>query len=391
MKLKKEVKLAVTAIAAVVILIWGINFLKARALFDSNNVFYGVYDRVDGLKVSSGVEYRGYHVGQVTAIRFMGVRYDRVLVQFSVAKNLEIPANSVAAIQSSDLMGTKVICLVPGDASQYAQSGDTLQSQMSLGLVEQVNKQVQPLKLKTENILSSLDSVLTDVQSVLNSDTRQSIEKSLTSVQRTLSNLEHASGGVDSLITHQSVRIASILENIESVSENLRTNNRGISRGLGNIAAITDSLRQVDLTSTIRRADAVLCQVDSLMRKVNRGQGTLGELVNSPALYNSLADMGDNLNKLLEDFKANPKRYINVSVFGGGGKAEKERYGIALYESDQPLPLTSDLYIRYPEMKELRKHGRYVYAVGSYSSVNAAERGLETLKKEFKNAFILKL
>ena len=88
MKVKREVKLALTAIAAVVILIWGINFLKAKALFDRNNVFYGIYDRVDGLKVSSSVIYRGYSVGQVSAIQFTGERYDKVLVQFTVGKKL---------------------------------------------------------------------------------------------------------------------------------------------------------------------------------------------------------------------------------------------------------------------------------------------------------------
>ena len=90
MKVKREVKLALTAIVAVVILIWGINFLKAKALFDRNNVFYGIYDRVDGLKVSSSVIYRGYSVGQVSAIQFTGERYDKVLVQFTVGKKLQI-------------------------------------------------------------------------------------------------------------------------------------------------------------------------------------------------------------------------------------------------------------------------------------------------------------
>ena len=96
MKVKREVKLALTAIAAVVILIWGINFLKAKALFDRNNVFYGIYDRVDGLKVSSSVIYRGYSVGQVSAIQFTGERYDKVLVQFTVGKKLQISSNTIA-------------------------------------------------------------------------------------------------------------------------------------------------------------------------------------------------------------------------------------------------------------------------------------------------------
>ena len=118
MKVKREVKLALTAIVAVVILIWGINFLKAKALFDRNNVFYGIYDRVDGLKVSSSVIYRGYSVGQVSAIQFTGERYDKVLVQFTVGKKLQISSNTIAAIRSADLMGSKAINLIPGTTEQ---------------------------------------------------------------------------------------------------------------------------------------------------------------------------------------------------------------------------------------------------------------------------------
>ncbi len=138
--IRREVKLAITAIAALIILIWGINFLKARALFDKNNVFYGVYDRIDGLKVSSSVIYRGYSVGQVNSVSFTGERFDKVLVQFTVGKKLKIPSNSIAAIQSADLMGSKAINLVPGDAMTYAQSGDTLRTQLELGIMEQLNE-----------------------------------------------------------------------------------------------------------------------------------------------------------------------------------------------------------------------------------------------------------
>lgn len=116
MKIRREAKLALTALAAVFILIWGINFLKGSSLFESKSTFYGVYDSVEGLKVSSGVIYRGYQVGQVISIQFTGERFDRVLVKFSVDKGLELPSNTLAMIQSADLMGSKVVALVPGDS-----------------------------------------------------------------------------------------------------------------------------------------------------------------------------------------------------------------------------------------------------------------------------------
>lgn len=393
MKIRKEVKLAITAIAAVVILIWGINFLKAKALFDRNNMFYGVYERVDGLKVSSSVVYRGYHVGQVNAIRFIGKRFDRVLVQFSIGKNLEIPANSIAAIQSTDLMGSKAINIIPGNALAYANSGDTLKTQIELGLIEQMNKQIQPLKLKAENILSSLDSVLTDIQEVFNSNTKGNIEKSLQSVRNTLSNVEHASAGLDQLITGQSSQIASILENVNSISANLRENNHNISRGIDNIVVISDSLRSVNLNQTVHRLNGILEQLDSITRKINRGKGTFGEMVNDDDLYYNLTAVSENLNKLLVDFRSDPKRFVNLSLFdfGGSGKQGKDNYGIAIYESEKPLPLTAELYLKYPDLKEIKRHGRFFYLIGSYTTLKRAEKDLTIVNKAFKDAFIVKI
>lgn len=393
MKIRKEVKLAITAIAAVVILIWGINFLKAKALFDRNNMFYGVYERVDGLKVSSSVVYRGYHVGQVNAIRFIGKRFDRVLVQFSIGKNLEIPANSIAAIQSTDLMGSKAINIIPGNALAYANSGDTLKTQIELGLIEQMNKQIQPLKLKAENILSSLDSVLTDIQEVFNSNTKGNIEKSLQSVRNTLSNVEHASAGLDQLITGQSSQIASILENVNSISANLRENNHNISRGIDNIVVISDSLRSVNLNQTVHRLNGILEQFDSITRKINRGKGTFGEMVNDDDLYYNLTAVSENLNKLLVDFRSDPKRFVNLSLFdfGGSGKQGKDNYGIAIYESEKPLPLTAELYLKYPDLKEIKRHGRFFYLIGSYATLKRAEKDLTIVNKAFKDAFIVKI
>ena len=393
MKIRKEVKLAITAIAAVVILIWGINFLKAKALFDRNNMFYGVYERVDGLKVSSSVVYRGYHVGQVNAIRFIGKRFDRVLVQFSIGKNLEIPANSIAAIQSTDLMGSKAINIIPGNALAYASSGDTLKTQIELGLIEQMNKQIQPLKLKAENILSSLDSVLTDIQKVFNSNTKGNIEKSLQSVRNTLSNVEHASAGLDQLITGQSSQIASILENVNSISANLRENNHNISRGIDNIVVISDSLRSVNLNQTVHRLNGILEQLDSITRKINRGKGTFGEMVNDDDLYYNLTAVSENLNKLLVDFRSDPKRFVNLSLFdfGGSGKQGKDNYGIAIYESEKPLPLTAELYLKYPDLKEIKRHGRFFYLIGSYATLKRAEKDLTIVNKAFKDAFIVKI
>ena len=391
--IKREVKLALTAIAAIIILIWGINFLKAKALFDRNNVFYGVYERVDGLKISSSVIYRGYSVGQVTAINFTGERFDKVLVQFTVGKKLEIPSNSVAAIQSSDLMGSKSINLIPGNSTTYAESGDTLRSQLELGLMEQLNKQLEPLKRKAENVMVSLDSVLLALQEIFSDGANGNIRSSLKSVSRTLDNVEEASGTLNSLLKEESGKISTILENINSITANLESNNSKVNSSLDNISSISDSLRSINLNNTVRYLNHVLLQADSIVIKINQGQGTLGNVVNDNELYYNLTAVSENLDKLLTEFRQNPKRFLNLSVFdfSSGKNMLQNDYGIVVAQTDKPLALNADMYLQYPDLKEIRRNGKFLYLIQTYKNLKQAEKDLGNVKKSFKDAFIVKI
>lgn len=390
--IKREVKLALTAIAALVILIWGINFLKAKALFDKNNVYYGIYDRVDGLKVSSSVIYRGYAVGQVSHIQFTGERFDKVLVQFTVGKKLEIPSNTIAAIQSSDLMGSKSINLLPGDASTYAQNGDTLRSQLELGLVEQLNKQLEPLKKKAENIMVSLDTVLMALQEIFSEDANGNIRSSLRSVSRTLDNVEQASGTLKKMLAGESGRISQILANLKSITTNLENSNADIAQSIGNMAVISDSLRTVNLNQTVRSLNHLLEQTDSVMVKINRGKGTLGGMVNDNQLYYNLAAISENLDKLLIEFRQNPKRFVNLSVFDlSSNKQRDDGYGIVIAQAEKPLAPDAPLYLQYPGLKEIRRNGIFLYVLQEYKNLKLAEKDFENVRKTFKDAFIVKM
>ncbi len=392
MHIKREVKLALTAIAAVIILIWGINFLKAKALFDRNNIFYGVYERVDGLKVSSSVIYRGYSVGQVSSIHFIGKRFDRVLVEFSVGKNLEIPANSVAVIQSADLMGSKAINLLPGDSPDYAESGDTLRTQLDLGLMEQLNKQLEPLKQKAENIMVALDTLLVSIQELFDEGGSESIKGSLKSVGRTLNNVEQASGTLNQMLAKESVRISEILEHVNSVTGNLENNNSKIARSLDNVAAISDSLRAANLSNTVRQLNHILVQVDSVVLKINRGDGTLGEVVNNDELYYNLAAVSESLNQLLIEFKANPKKFVNLSVFDfTSDKTTPENYGIVIAKTEKPLAVDDALYRKYPDLKQVRRNGSFLYLVATFKNLKQAEKALKEVKKDFESSYIVNL
>ena len=392
MKIRREAKLALTALAAVFILIWGINFLKGSSLFESKSTFYGVYDSVEGLKVSSGVIYRGYQVGQVISIQFTGERFDRVLVKFSVDKGLELPSNTLAMIQSADLMGSKVVALVPGDSHVFAVSGDTLRSQVERGLMEQVSQQMLPLKQKAERLLGSLDSVMLIVQGLFNEETKKNLSNSFGSIDRTLRNLEGASGNLDTLIQGESARISSILQDVNSITGNLRNNNEEISTILGNVSAISDSLRQASLHQTLMSLDYILATTDSIMNKINRGEGTIGALLNDNDLYYNLNQVSENLNRLLVEFRYNPKRFINLSLIDfSSGKNALEEYGVVIFESLERLDINSELYVQNPGLKEVKYKDKYLYIIDSYKKLKPAQRKLDDVMKRYNDAYIVKI
>ena len=392
MKIRREAKLALTALAAVFILIWGINFLKGSSLFESKSTFYGVYDSVEGLKVSSGVIYRGYQVGQVISIQFTGERFDRVLVKFSVDKGLELPSNTLAMIQSADLMGSKVVALIPGDSHVFAVSGDTLRSQVERGLMEQVSQQMLPLKQKAERLLGSLDSVLLIVQGLFNEETKKNLSNSFGSIDRTLRNLEGASGNLDTLIQGESARISSILQDVNSITGNLRNNNEEISNILGNVSAISDSLRQASLHQTLMSLDYILATTDSIMNKINRGEGTIGALLNDNDLYYNLNQVSENLNRLLVEFRYNPKRFINLSLIDfSSGKNALEEYGVVIFESLERLDINSELYVQNPGLKEIKYKDKYLYIIDSYKKLKPAQRKLDDVIKRYNDAYIVKI
>ena len=392
MKIKREAKLALTALAAVFILIWGINFLKGSSLFESKSTFYGVYDSVEGLKVSSGVIYRGYQVGQVISIQFTGERFDRVLVKFSVNKGLELPSNTLAMIQSADLMGSKVIALMPGDSRVSAVSGDTLRSQVERGLMEQVSQQMLPLKQKAERLLGSLDSVMLIVQGLFNEETKKNLSNSFGSIDRTLRNLEGASGNLDTLIQGESVRISSILQNVNRITGNLKNNNEEISNILSNVSAISDSLRRASLHQTLMSLDYILATTDSIMNKINRGEGTIGALLNDNDLYYNLNQVSENLNRLLVEFRYNPKRFINLSLIDfSSGKNALEEYGVVIFESSERLDINSELYVQNSGLKEIKYKDKYLYIIDSYKKLKPAQRKLHDVIKRYNSAYIVKI
>lgn len=315
MKYKNEIGIGLVFIVALALFIWGFTFLKGFNLFKEQRVMYAVYDQVSGLTKANPVSINGLKVGQVSDIYFRPDYSGDIIVEITVETDIPIPRNSVALIYSSDLMGSKAIDLKLGNDSLFAANGDTLTTQVEASLKEAVNQQIQPLKVKAEELILSIDSVVTVIKQIFNEQARENLTNSLASVQSTFENLENASYNLDQMIASEKVRFGEIMGNLESITTTISENEENIDNILANFSTISDSLAQAQIPQTFANINRVVGDVAEIVDKIENGEGTIGMLVNDDELYKDLQESSEQLHLLLEDLRVNPKRYVRFSLF----------------------------------------------------------------------------
>ena len=314
MKIANETKVGIMAAFSIALLIIGYNFLKGNAIFSDETVLYARYSHVDGLAVSKPVLINGFQIGRVDKLQLLSD--GTILATLKIKGKYEIPKNSIAKLEGTDLLGSKAIVMSLGTGTDFAQDGDTLNANVAKGLLETV----QPVQKKAELIIAKMDSILTSVNTILNPSFQKNVDKSFNSIASTLTSLEATSKKVDNLVGSEGSRVAAILANVEAISANLRKNNEKINGNLNNISTVTDQVAAANFKQTIDNANKAVADLQGIVSKVNNGQGSLGMLVNDTKMYENLTNATKNLDNLMIDLKQNPKRYVHFSVFGGGKK-----------------------------------------------------------------------
>jgi phospholipid/cholesterol/gamma-HCH transport system substrate-binding protein len=313
-KITNETKVGILAAFSIAVLIIGYNFLKGNAIFSSETVLYARYTHVDGLAVSKPVLINGFQIGRVDKLVLQP--NGEIVATLKIKGKYDIPKNSIARLEGTDLLGSKAIVMDLGTGKDFAQDGDTLNANVAANLMEAV----EPVQKKAQLLIGKMDSILTSVNTILNPDFQKNVNKSFNSIAATLASLEGTSKKVDGLVGTEGRRISAILANAESISANLKNNNEKINAILGNINTITDQVAAANFKQTIDNANKAVADLQGIVSKVNDGKGTLGLLVNDTKMYDNLNNASKNLDNLIIDLKENPKRYVHFSVFGGGNK-----------------------------------------------------------------------
>lgn len=302
MKFTKEVKTAILAIVAIVLLIFGYSFLKGKNLLDDSRTFYAVYDNVEGLAPSSEVTINGLKVGNVTGIDFLD-RKGNLLVTFTVNKDFPFSKNSIARVYGGGIIGGKSLEIVPDyEANEVAVSGDTLQSEIEEGIMELVNDRLTPLQEKVEVVFTSADSLLTAVNQILDPKTRNGIRASIDELHKSMVNVRQSTASVEGLLERNSGKLDRTFTNLDQLT--------------GNLNRFSDTLSQVDINRIVNDLENAVADFQEISDKINNGDGTVGKLLNDDDVYNNLNRATRQMEQLLQDVKLNPKRYLNISIFG---------------------------------------------------------------------------
>lgn len=315
LKLSKEFKIGIIVIISLALLYWGFNFLKGEDVFSNERTFLAVYKDVGGLNKSNSVTINGLTVGHVRNMYFSNDGKSNVVIELIIRNSIPIPKNSIARIASSDLLGSKIVEIVLGDSPYFAESKDTLMSDVETSIKEEVSRQLKPLKNKAEGLLVSIDTVITMLNDLFSKTNTDNISRSVAHIAGSFENLEKTTSTLDDLMTEEKNRLERILINVESVTLNLKNNEEKLNNIFANFSAISDTLAKARFSETLQNVYTTMNELSDISKKINSGEGSLGMLVNDDSLYVELENSSRDLKLLLEDIRLNPKKYLKFSVF----------------------------------------------------------------------------
>ncbi|AWX45773.1 hypothetical protein HME9304_02803 [Flagellimonas maritima] len=307
MKLTREIKTAIIVITGILAVVFGLSYLKSSPFFENSKTLYAIYDNVGGLQPGTQVSINGLEVGNVTDIRFKDTS-GKLLVTLTISDDFEFSKNSIAELYDTGIIGGKGIQIKPVfNGGATVQSGDTLKTDTKPGITELVQQKLTPLQMKVEGAVSHADSLLLKFNDILDTETREELKKSIAGLSQVVGAFNASAQKLNVLLDDNKEQLDNSLKNVDNITTNF--------------SKLSDSLASAGLAETISSFQSTVDKLNNVLGKIEKGEGSLGKLTQDEKLYDNLNSASRELDLLLQDFRLNPKRYVNVSVFG---KKQKE-------------------------------------------------------------------
>ena len=301
--MKKEVKIGIYAVVILLCAWAGIRFLSGLDVFGRTRNYTAHYEQVNGLQDAAAVVINGVKVGQVTGVA-LDVENGGVDVTLSVNKAYNIPTDSKAMMFSAGLMGGKSIEIKMGEAKEYLKSGDAIETGVTLDMFDTLANELGDIKERVATLLDNLNQTIEGVDSLVDNNSKN-LTKTVANLNAIMADLKKSN----------------IIGNIDGFCATLNQNGEKLEGIITDINSLTKALNEQQSGEKLAQA---INEVNALLAKVNSGSGSIGNLVSDEKLYKELAQASQNLSLLLADLKENPKRYINVTVFGKKTYEEKQ-------------------------------------------------------------------
>lgn len=336
MKISNEAKVGAISIVALALLILGFNFLKGKKIFSKDTLLTATYGNVQGLQNSNPIMINGMQVGAVANIN-TDKNMRTIVVNMNITKDINIPTNSLALIRTNPL-GTPSMEILLGDASTYLKDKDSIQTQPTSGLMADVLGKVEPVLSTVKKTLGSADSLLNNFNSVLTPSAKINIADMLYNLNKVTAAMVTSTSALNSILNTQNGALAKSLNNVSDITGNFASNNDKINSMIGKLDKTATNVSNLNLQKTLDTLDVAINNLKNMLTAFENPNGSFGKLMNDPTLYKNLASTGNKLNLLIDDVRINPKRYINISLFG------KKKTGQVLLV---PLPdtLNSPYYV----------------------------------------------
>ncbi len=307
MTISKETKVGLLALVSFVILYLGFNFLKGKDFFSSQNKYVVIYDNVEGLTSANQVSLSGMKVGQVKSVELLPG--NKVKVTLVIRKDLSLPTDSKAILSSDGLLGGKLVRLEYGKSTKFIENEGRLLTGRETGISDLIKEQALPL-------LRNLDSLTLSLRVITRSFEAKG--KSVTGlVKNTDKTISSLAGTMGTTISENRASLAGITSNMKSLSGNLIETERSLKPLIGKFSSIADSLNALKISQAVATTQRSLEGLQRIMVGIEQGQGSMGKLLKDDSLYSNVNRSLANLDKLLIDFRLAPRRYVNVSIFGG--------------------------------------------------------------------------
>ncbi len=300
MKKSKIIILGVSVAVTIFLLAYGINYLKGRNLFKKERSFFAVFKNIDNLTESSPVLLNGTKIGRIGDISFKNTEGTEIVVEFIIDKDIDIPKKSHTKIFSSDIMGSRGVRLIFSDNKNFAEDGDYFIGGIESGL----QSKIDPMLSKSEKLLAELTKLTTNINKILNDAT-------IKRLNNTIKNIENTSSQIDGLIAAEKKKLSRIISNVEEITKN----EKKISYIIDNFKDISDTIKKAEIATTLLQTQETLKNFNSIVEKINKGEGSVGQLINNKKLYENLESTSKRLDILMKDFNENPKKYVSFPLF----------------------------------------------------------------------------